>query len=54
MLFESTGRENGATMVEYSIMLALIAAVAFATIEALGDPVRGLFRSLVDLWSAVT
>ena len=45
--------EEGATMVEYAIMLALITAVAFATIAALGDPVNGLFKRLVDLWNAI-
>lgn len=34
-------------------MPALITGVAFATIAALGDPVNGLFKRLVDLWNAV-
>lgn len=41
-------------MVEYAIMLGLIAGVAIAAVAALGDPVKGLFKSLVDLWNAVT
>lgn len=35
--------DRGATMVEYSIMLALIAAVSIGVILTLGENVVGLF-----------
>jgi pilus assembly protein Flp/PilA len=37
--------ERGATMVEYSIMIALIAAVCFVAVAALGTTVHGLFNT---------
>ena len=40
------GREDGATMVEYAIMLALIAAVSMLAITALGIKVNVLFESV--------
>ena len=39
-------RENGATMVEYAIMLALIAAVSMLAITAVGIKVGALFESV--------
>ena len=39
-------REDGATMVEYAIMLALIAAVSMLAITALGIKVNVLFESV--------
>lgn len=38
-------REDGATMVEYAIMLVLIAAISMAIITTIGLDVRGLFES---------
>jgi len=38
--------EHGATMVEYSVMLALIAAVCFAVVATLGTKVHDLFANL--------
>ena len=37
--------EDGATMVEYGLMIALIAMVAFLAVVALGLAARGLFTS---------
>ena len=37
--------ERGATMVEYAIMLGLIAAVCIVVISVLGVKVNGLFES---------
>jgi pilus assembly protein Flp/PilA len=39
-------KENGATMVEYAIMLALIAVVSIALIRTLGQTVSGTFKSI--------
>jgi pilus assembly protein Flp/PilA len=39
-------REDGATMVEYAIMVALIAAVSMLAITALGIKVGALFDSV--------
>ena len=38
--------QSGATAVEYTVFLALIAAVIVATVAALGLGVTGLFSSL--------
>ena len=47
------GEEAGATMVEYSIMLALVALVAFLGVTAFGIEVLGLFDN-VDLLDALS
>jgi len=39
-------RDSGATMVEYAIMVAFVAAVAAATVGLLGGAVKGLFSEL--------
>jgi pilus assembly protein Flp/PilA len=38
--------ESGATMVEYGIMVALIAAIAIGTVATLGGYVDGAFASV--------
>ena len=37
--------DDGATMVEYGIMVALIAAICITTIDALGDKVLSAFTT---------
>jgi pilus assembly protein Flp/PilA len=44
--------ESGATMIEYSIMAALIAAVCVLIVTALGGQTRGLFATVSGAWSA--
>ncbi|SCY15829.1 Flp family type IVb pilin [Thiohalorhabdus denitrificans] len=39
--------ESGATMVEYAIMVALIAVVAIATVVTLGGEVEAAFDNIV-------
>jgi pilus assembly protein Flp/PilA len=41
--------DRGATMVEYGLMVALIAIVAFASVTAFGVSVNGLFTRLTAL-----
>jgi pilus assembly protein Flp/PilA len=41
-------REEGATMVEYGLMVALIAIVALIAVTALGGSVRDIFQSVAD------
>jgi Flp pilus assembly pilin Flp len=43
----SLNKLKGATMVEYSIMVALIAAVAITAVKLFGTNVSGLFNSIV-------
>lgn len=43
-------RDRGATMVEYSIMVVLVAAVVFGVVAALGITVNGLFDAAVTRW----
>jgi pilus assembly protein Flp/PilA len=38
--------EDGATMVEYGLLIALIALVAIAAIELLGSNLSGLFNTV--------
>ncbi len=40
--------EEGATAVEYGIMVALIAAVIIAVVTALGQEVNAAFQAVVD------
>ena len=39
--------EEGATMVEYALMVALIAVVCVAAVQALGLGVQGTFNTIV-------
>lgn len=41
-------REEGATMVEYGLMVALIAVVALLAVTALGGGVRDIFQNVAD------
>lgn len=41
-------REEGATAVEYGIMVALIAAVIVGVVTTLGTEVKGAFQKVVD------
>ncbi|HCG99279.1 MAG TPA: Flp family type IVb pilin [Actinobacteria bacterium] len=40
--------ENGATAVEYGIMVALIAAVIIGTVVILGTKILGAFQTIVS------
>ena len=40
--------EEGATMVEYGLMVALIAVVALLAVTALGGSVRDIFQNVAD------
>ena len=41
-----TGTDRGATMVEYALMVALIAVVAMVAVTALGTSVSDIFTSI--------
>ncbi len=45
-------RERGATMVEYALMIALIAVVALVVISVLGTEVSTTFSEAADGFSA--
>ena len=45
-------REEGATMVEYGLMVALIAVVCLAAVTLLGTNVRGSFNNIATKLSA--
>src|SRR5688500_11987591 len=40
--------EDGATAVEYGLMVALIAAVIVATVALLGDEIQAAFQTVLD------
>ena len=44
-LFARTRTERGATMVEYALLVGLIAVVAVVAVAALGGGISGLFGS---------
>ncbi|RVD67011.1 Flp family type IVb pilin [Mesorhizobium sp. M7A.F.Ca.ET.027.03.2.1] len=46
--------ENGAAMVEYSILIGIIAAASIVTIIAIGTWVNGSFTNLCDSLTGVT
>ncbi len=47
-LYRLFDREEGATMVEYGLMVALIAVVALLAVTALGGSVRDIFQNVAD------
>lgn len=47
-------KDKGATMVEYGIMVALIAAVSIALIVILGDQVKAGFDKIADALAGPT
>jgi pilus assembly protein Flp/PilA len=42
------GSDNGATAVEYGLMIALVAAVIVVAVTALGGTLSGIFNSVVS------
>jgi Flp pilus assembly pilin Flp len=46
-------REEGQTMVEYSIVAALIAVVAMVAVQALGVGITGVFNNIVESITSV-
>ncbi|MDQ1657648.1 MAG: Flp/Fap pilin component [Cryptosporangiaceae bacterium] len=42
------GADNGATAVEYGLMIALVAAVIVVAVTALGGTLSGIFNSVVS------
>jgi len=44
-MFERARTERGATMVEYALLIGLIAVVAVVAVAALGGSISGLFSS---------
>ena len=47
-------REQGATVIEYAVMLGAIVAVIIGTVQIFGANVEGTFASSVDVISAIT
>lgn len=41
-------REEGATMVEYGLMVALIAVVCLIAVGTLGESISGVFTDITD------
>jgi Flp pilus assembly pilin Flp len=56
LMKHSDGHDAGATMVEYSLMVSLIAVVALVGVQLFGNGVQGLFGdvvgAIVDLFSS--
>jgi Flp pilus assembly pilin Flp len=47
-------REQGATVIEYAVMLGAIVAVIIGTVQIFGANVQGTFASSVDVIRAIT
>lgn len=45
-MFERFNREEGATMVEYALMLALIAIVCIIAVTAIGNNANAIFGDI--------
>lgn len=45
----SLRKQQGATLVEYGLLVALIAAVCIAVVTTLGTQIQAAFQSIVDL-----
>jgi len=43
-----TAAEDGATAVEYGLIVALIAAIIVAVVAVLGESIRDAFQTVVD------
>lgn len=52
-LMEFLKKEDGASAVEYALMVALIAAVIIAAVTLLSDQIQTLFGSNEDLTNAL-
>lgn len=46
--------ESGQGMVEYALIIALIAIVVIAVLTALGGSIKGVFKGSSDVLNAVT
>ena len=53
LLVAREDRERGATMVEYGLMLALIAVVCILAVTAIGARANGVFEDIRDALPAV-
>lgn len=49
LLKDVSSNDNGATMVEYAIMVSLIVAVAYGTVQLLGQDTLALFQLVVSM-----
>lgn len=48
MMKEFMNNEEGQGMVEYGLILALVAVVVIAALTALGDGINGIFGTVTD------
>jgi pilus assembly protein Flp/PilA len=51
--FIKSKKEKGATMVEYAILVALIAVVVIALVGLLGGQINNVFQAITDSLGAV-
>lgn len=50
--FRKASHERGATMVEYALMVALIAIVSYLVVQTLGNETSEAYKTLADNWPA--
>jgi Flp pilus assembly pilin Flp len=53
-LWRRRSAEDGVALVEYALLLSLIAAACFAAIRAVGSPVSGLFTRAITAIQSIT
>lgn len=51
--FLKSKKEKGATLVEYAILVALIAAAVIVVITALGTQINSVYQSIADTLSSL-
>lgn len=54
ILWRRRADEYGVAVVEYALLLSLIAAACFAAIQAVGSPVSGLFNRVITSVQSIT
>lgn len=48
-LWRRRSDEDGVAMVEYALLLSLLAMACFVAVQALGSPVSGLFSRMTEV-----
>jgi Flp pilus assembly pilin Flp len=49
-LLSKIKQEDGAALVEYALILMLVATVLVTVVSTIGISVEGMFQSVVDKW----
>ena len=53
-LWRRRSTEDGAAVVEYALLLSLIASACFVAVQSLGSPLSGLFNRAIMALQSIT